>query len=300
MLIFFASGMETIVTAKASSATFPAEVKKTDMWRGPDNRKSLRPMAAFAAAFRNLPDEVSLWSKRNIYQFVLFQGTRVLRGSFSLDAADRARGRIGFDLHGALGPPGHRGWRFGRDDGVKITRVTPALYVVHFNRKAVVFRLSEPSVPPPGAALIRGGETYLGAVEDQTGLGFFLIRQAAGRRVFYTLDEARLNEDLEPVPVSGQIRIGARSGFAYYRDRYLPRWILIGVRKGYAAHDSLYDGPFARKGRPDNFAGSGAGVLVQPYMLYNTFEALSAFDQCAARAGDPENYYRCFASHQKR
>lgn len=282
-------------------------------------------MAAFAAAFASLPDEVSLWSNRNIYQYQLSGGAGALFGGFNLDAVNRDRGRIGFDLHGKSEPPDHRGWTFGRDDGVKVTKVTPDLYVVYFNRKAVIFRLNQHTGLRPGAASIRSGETYLGSVRDQTGLGFFLIRQEGAKRYFYTLDEALLNEKLEPVADSAQIRIGARSGFAYYRDRYLPRWILIGVRGKYADHDSLYNGPFddaqnqrwrggavtkaiksRRSGtagpveRSENLAVTGAGVLVQPYMLYKSVNELSAFDQCAARAGDPEIYYRCFASHQTR
>ncbi len=277
-------------------------------------------MAAFATAFNALPDEVSLWSPANIYDFAIRRGDKVLRGSFRLDAANRDRRTVTFILHGEAGPDGKNRWEFGRGQGVKVTPATPGLFVVYFEAKAVIFRLDDHGGKPPGEARIRGGETYLGAVEDETGLGFFLLRQEASGLYFYTLDEDRLNEDLLPVPVSDQIRVGARSGFVYYRDRYLSRWILIGVGKQDAARDKLYGGPFdqtpdfapagsalnpfpgsmrpnsaSRPGRSENTASIVAGVLVPPYIMYTSLDELGVFDQCAARAVDSETYYRCFA-----
>jgi len=282
-----------------------------------------RARAAFARAFHNLPDEVWLWSSRNLYDFTLKRNGAARHGSFRLDAADKALKTILFLLHDKTAQGDRREWRFGRDQNVKVTQATPSVYVVYFDGKAVVFRLDDHTPMPPGEARIRGGETYVGAVRDETGLGFFRLWQEAASLFFYTLDEARLTEKLRPTPVSDQIRIGARSGFAYYRDRYLSRWILVGVRREDAVRDTFYDGPFDQKtaasfssgtlipalkppaaglsakvGLSARSTGLVAGVLVRPYMLYRSYRELGVFDQCAARAVGPDAYYRCLVPTQ--
>ena len=279
--------------------------------------------AAFAGVFAKLPDEVRVRPTGNYYYFAYYRAGAIWRGNFRLDAADRDRGVIHFALHGASGPAGSRGRAFGRDDGVKVTRVTPFVYVVHFDGKAVVFRLNDLSAVAPGEALMRGGETYLGPIEDESGTGFFLLWNETSRLFLYILDEARLTEPLETTSVSDQLRIGARSGFAYYRDRYSPRWILAGVRRQEVARNSFFDGPFDQmpdnllagealrqaletvrpelKGRIDRFGNSAdlmARVLVRPYILYQKPDELAVFDSCAARALGPNDYYRCFATGQ--
>lgn len=150
-------------------------------------------------------------------------------------------------------------------------------------------------------AHMRAGEIYLGTVADESGVSFFLLRDQARSHVFYVLDEDRLAEALLAHPVSAQIRIGAHTGFAYYRDRYLPRWILVGVRKADAEDDGIFDGPFDQlplvgsKQKPDAPSARNTGIRTPPYLLYSKPDQLAIYDQCAAIAPGPAEYYRCFA-----
>jgi len=323
--LFLALEYSVAAAGQKTSQEFQGIEARADLKNHLNGQIPPGPKVAFARAFHNLPDEVWLWSSRNLYNFTLGHSGAARHGSFRLDAADRALNSILFLLHDATAQDGQRAWRFGRSQKVKVTQATPSVYVVYFDGKSVVFRLNDHTPKPPGEARIRGGETYIGAVRDETGLGFFRLWQETAGLFFYTLDEANLTEELQPIPVSDQIRIGARSGFAFYRDRYLSRWILVGVRKEDAVRDTLYDGPFDQKtttsftsritipvlkpsapgsktkvSRPGRSSSLAARVLVRPYLLYKSYRELEVFDQCAARAVGPDTYYQCLVPIQTR
>ncbi|VAW10479.1 hypothetical protein MNBD_ALPHA09-2153 [hydrothermal vent metagenome] len=320
-LVFLTGGVVSLVAEEVA----PAGARGPGLFiEAKDELGGFEPLnlaTAFAGVFRALPDEVQVRPAGNHFYFAYSRAGAVRHGNFRLDAADRDRGVIHFALDGENGPAGRRGRAFGRGDGVKVTGVTPFIYVVHFDGKAVVFRLNELAGVAPGEVSMRGGETYLGPVEDDSGLGFFLLWHEAAKRFFFILDEARLAEPLERTAVSGRLRIGVPSGFAFYRDRYTPRWILVGVRRGEVARNGIFDGPFDRmpdnllvgealkralvaarpelKGRIERFGNSAdlkARVLVRPYILYDEPDELAVFDSCAARAAGPKAYYRCFAT----
>ena len=301
--------------------------------RGPGDFDISNLSSVFAAVFRGLPREVNVWPTGNYYFFSFQAEGRDWRGNFRLDVVDRDAGAIHFAIHGAAGggEPGRSvsenstiGRAFGAKDGVKVTAVARFVYVVQFEGRAVVFRLNAQTGRAPGDVTLRGGETYLGPIFDESGYGFFLIWDPEALTFLYILDEDHLPEPLEPSPISAQVRIGQNSGFAFYRDRYRPRWILVGVRAQDVVHNSFFDGPFDQL--PDNvLQGSKlrraltvvhpeltyhidrygnspdlkARVLVRPYILYSEILQLSRYDGCAARAGHEKAYYRCFSARQR-
>jgi hypothetical protein len=277
----------------------------------------------FDAVFHLLPDEVQVRPTGNYLYFTARRGDARLEGNFRLDAADRDAGLVHFAI-GDAGAPARYG-AFGAADGVKVTRAAPLVYVVHHRGKAVVFRLNDLSAVVPRAIAMRAGETFLGPIEDESGVGFLLLWDEALGLLAYVLDEERAGEMLVAFAGSGNIRIGARTGFAYYRDRYLPRWILVGVRADEAKRNTTFDGPFDQlpenfvrgdalrdalerldptaRGRIDRFGNTAdltRRVLARPYILYSSDRDLTAYDQCAARARDTDAYYRCFARGMQR
>jgi len=139
----------------------------------------------------------------------------------------------------------------------------------------------------------------------------------------YVLDENNAPERYVTSNYSKQIKIGLRTGFAYYKDRYLDRWILVGVRSQNSQVNNFFDGPFDQL--PDNFIKGNAlrdalltlspeskgqmdrwgnsldlegRMLVDPYVYYTEESELEVFDECAAQAPDPQNYYPCFSIGQ--
>lgn len=308
------------VSPQYSMAAEAHRIDLTDAIAGSQPNAGLGPNssieAIFGAVFRALPDDVAIRPTGNYLYFAFRRRGQVWRGNFRLDAADRDAGNIHFAVAVEGAPVRHRA--FGAGDGVRVKQAAPLVYVVHMDGKAVVFRLNDLAATVPRVTMMRAGETLLGPVEDESGIGFFLLRDDLSGALFHVLDEARAGEPLERISGSEQIRIGARSGFAYYPDRYLRRWILIGVRAAEVDANGPFDGPFDQF--PENFLSGDAlrdafatldpdvagqidrfgnspdltrRVLARSYILYGQPEELAAFDQCAARAAGQAAFYGC-------
>ena len=187
----------------------------------------------------------------------------------------------------------------------------------------MIFYLNDLRDVAPAENQIGPQEIYLGPVFDESGVQMFLLWNPELKMFFYILDERVASEQHFQSSASRQIKIGYRSSFAYYADRYLERWILVGVRAAETELNTYFDGPFDQL--PDNFVkGNALGealvalspevegqidrfgnskdlmgrMLVDPYILYQDEAELSLFDQCAAAAVDEETYYPCFAIGQ--
>lgn len=277
----------------------------------------------FTALFGALEVDIAVQTSGN-YLFIRFEHDGIpYEGNFRLDAADRDRGLVHFAYFPRIGDrrePGPTHYKaFGTAEGVKVTRVAALTYVVVHNRKAVIFRLSDLSQMMPATGDLGEDEILVGPVMDESGAGFFLVWHKRHQLFLYVLDERTTRDDFAGVNFSGQIRIGRRTRFAIYRDRYVGRWILIGVSRDEAVRNTLYDGPFdqmpdnsvdeetlrsaliarhpALEGRIDrfgNFFGLAGRVIIVPYLHYDAPADLAVVDQCAARAASAADYYRCF------
>lgn len=286
------------------------------------------PAAMFKAVFAVLPQAVDVAPTEN-YLFVSFYHSgRRYDANLRLDAADRDRGVIHFAYYerrpapfnpGQLDPGQARHHAFGADDGVTVKRVDDFTYVVIVARHAVVFRLNRLKDAVPEPRHIGENEVLIGPIEDESGTGFFLVWMPDHRLFAYVLDEGRQGDRLDRPAFSHQLAIGRRTGFAYYRDRYRERWLLAAVPDDEARRNTMFDGPFDQmpdnfiegdilreallaydqslEGRIDrfgNFEGLTGRAIIVPYKHYRSADELALFDQCAARAGDAGDFYRCF------
>ncbi|MDF1607319.1 hypothetical protein PZ897_03920 [Hoeflea sp. YIM 152468] len=281
----------------------------------------------FDHIFSSLDGEVTVYPTENYYYFKFLHEGVPYAGNFRLDIADRDQGIIHFAYFSENNPfteqaiSHHRAYN--SEFGVTVEKNGELVYAVTRNGRTVVFELNDLRGVEPAEQQIGPGEVYLGPVFDESGVQMFLLWNPDLKMFLYILDETVASEQHFQSDVSSQIKIGYRSSFAYYADRYLDRWILVGVRAAETMLNTYFDGPFDQL--PDNFIkGNALGealvalspevegqidrlgnsedltgrMLVDPYVLYEEEADLALFDDCAAAAVDTETYYPCFAIGQ--
>ncbi|PWV99082.1 hypothetical protein DFR52_104374 [Hoeflea marina] len=284
---------------------------------------------AFAYVFDQLPGEVTVYPTENYYYFKFIHGGVPYAGNFRLDVADRDTGVIHFayfsENNGFDQQPVSGHLAYSAELGVGVKKTGDLDYAVTARGRTVVFHLNDLRGVRPAQGMMAAGEEFIGPVFDESGVPMLLMWNADLEMFVYVLDETSPAETYVESQVSSQIRLGLRTGFAWYRDRYLDRWILVGVAAAQTELNTYFDGPFDQL--PDNFIegeklraaflalspevegqidrwGNSADLtgrmLADPYVLYSEESELSQFDQCAAAATDPASYYPCFAVGQTR
>ena len=209
-----------------------------------------------------------------------------------------------------------------QEDGVKIEKKGPLSYAVTFEKRTVLFQLNDLRDVKPPAGLLTADEQYLGPVQDESGIPFFLVFNRTQKVFHYILNETmKIAEDFRPTTFTDRIVVGKRTGFALYRDHFIDRKILIGVNTNNVIMNNYYDGPFDQL--PDNFIvgdtlknaieasdPSVAGrldrygyikdtegrYLIGPYLQYSNVSELAAFHDCAKDRSIPRKLYPlCFS-----
>jgi hypothetical protein len=279
----------------------------------------------FGRVFQALPDRVTVYPTEGYYYVRFYHAGLPYAGNFRLDITNRDQGIINFAYFEARSH-----WReddsiryraFGAADGVRVRNTAKFEYVVTVEGKTVVFALNDLSEVRPPDGVLNEDELYLGPVFDESGIQFFLVYNPRLKLFHYVLDER------EPVPDelynhrnTDRIVIGRRTGFAFYRDHYANRKILIGVHQDNATLNTYFDGPFdqlpddyiegdalrdaivdaglAKKAEIDRFGilpGGDERVLIKPYMSYAYIDDLEVFSDCATDRDLPrELYHECF------
>lgn len=283
----------------------------------------------FDYVFSSLDDEVTVYPTENYYYFKFVHGGVPYAGNFRLDIADRDQGVVHFAYFSENNPfveqeiSEHRAYT--AEFGVTVEKKEELAYAITAKGRTVLFRLNDLRQVKPPEAMLAPGETYVGPVFDESGVRMFLMWNQATETFHYVLDESVVTETYFPSSASSQVRIGRRTHFAWYRDRYRERWILVGVRAAETQLNTFFDGPFDQL--PDNFIAGDVlrdalltlspevegqidrlgnsldlkgRMLVDPYILYDDEAELAAFDQCAAAAVDEASYYPCLAVGQSK
>jgi len=281
--------------------------------------------AVFSYAFNSLPPDVRVYPTENYYYFSFYHAGIKFAGNMRLDAFDRDRGILHFAYFNAF-----TRWneevisqykQLSKDDGVDIKQLGKLTYRVTFNGKSTIFHLNDLSDVKPPKGLVNEWEEYIGPVYDESGMQFYLTYNKNSKLFHYILNQSTTVPDQFSLARSADdIQIGGRTGFAFFKDKFLDRLILIGVYEGNSMVNNYFDGPFDQlpdnfikgdqlqkalvdespelAGQIDRFGNTDQGksrVLVAPYMYFSHESELVAFSACAKNADkDKTAYYACF------
>lgn len=294
-------------------------MKKTDL-----NISDYRDVLEFV--LKSLPDTVKVWPTENYYYFYFWHNGIKYAGNLRLDVSERDKGKVNFAYFEDFTPwyinEENNFYLLGEKDGVKVEKKDDLTYTVSFRGRTVTFRLNDLSKVKPPKGILLEDEQYMGPVFDESGVPFYLVFNRRLKVFHFILNEQLPPSDrLLPTRVSSRILLGQRTGFAYYRDKYAPRKILIGIYAGNSMVNNYFDGPFDQlpdnfipddrlqkaiyamapemKGQLDRLGNSPGGktrFLISPYMHYEKLEELKLFDECAESRGmKRETYHACFS-----
>ncbi len=276
--------------------------------------------------FSSLPDKVKVYPTENYYYFSFFWKGYEFTGNMRLAARDRDKGILHFAYFPAANNSSADGEMHYRAlsarDGVKVTKISELVYNVTLKNRVVTFYLNDLRDVKPPLDIIGKDEVYIGPIYDESGIQLYLLYNKKHKIFHYILNQkAPLLDLLQPIAETSRIEIGRRTGFAFYKDKYMDRKILIGVHRDNTIANNYFDGPFdqlpdnflkndtlknaisdsdpSTKGKIDNFGyfNSGEGrYLISPYIQYEHPGDMLFYHQCAAREGlGRDQYYKCFS-----
>jgi hypothetical protein len=279
----------------------------------------------FGFVFKNLPKEVTIYPTENYYYYSFYHNGIQVSGNIRLDALDRDVGIAHFAYFST-----YNRWneelinnykQLTITDGLKIEKIKPLRYKLSYDDKSVFFNLNDLSHIKPAISKIRKDEQFIGPVYDESGIQLYLVYNKNIKQFHYILnDSSTVPDTFSPSRSNKEILIGNRTGFAFYRDAFKNRLILIGVYDGNSMVNNYFDGPFDQlpdnfikgdslknafihqspelKGKIDRFGNTDNGasrVLITPYIHYANEYQLNVFASCTQKAGEDKSaYYSCF------
>lgn len=277
----------------------------------------------FALVFSSLKESVTVYPTENYYYYSLNTGGKTVWGNLRLDVVDRDQGIIHFgyfeyDENGKHQDREGHEKAYSLKDGVTVKRLERFLYSVSYQNKTVLFTLNNIGMAPPRRARLRGDESFVGPIFDESGLKFFLIFNKVTSHFMYVLNEDGVTPE-SFVELHDDILIGRRTGFAFYQDKANDRKILIAVHGKNTDRNNYYDGPFDQlpdnyaeqthikqyieqaypylKGRVDAYGGfldqQGSRALINPYIVYYDEEELDIVQHCKTLALPQHEFYAC-------
>ncbi len=331
---FAIAGLTTVVQASPNASQAPQPKLTTNQSYVETVTRTTaleieKPMSVFAFVHQSLPDKVTVYPSENYYYFSFVHQGEEFAGNLRLDIADRDNGLVHFAYFKKY-TEWHRGadptyGLLGKADGVTVKKTGPLAYEIAFKDKIVRFDLLDLSKTEPPKEAVAEGESYLGPVFDESGIQFYLMFNKRLKVFHYVLNEAvPVGERLMQSAVSKHIKIGRRTGFAYYTDPFAKRKVLIGVHASSSRVNNYFDGPFDQlpdnfikgnalrdailaaepelKGKIDRLGNSPDGAtryFIGPYMHYEDEYQLSAISQCMDdKTVTRADYALCFVVDQ--
>lgn len=259
-----------------------------------------------------------------MYFYYAFDMPGVGRISGNVRLVEAKNLRVGcgyFPVNDPSGKSAHK--LFSPADGLNVEWLNAQEVALSFRGWRRTFRLSDLANRPTSAAL-REGEKVIATVRDESGVIFVLLFHQPTKAFYYLLDEQQpVLEDL--TPLSDEIDIGERTGFAFFRDSDRKRRVLMGVKYKSVQENTYFDGPFdqvppflhlrdmvylsypyTKFGGVDlygNFLNSeSTRVAISPYLKYTTPADLSVLlaDCRTGKAPHSDDLLSCLTYEDKR
>lgn len=278
--------------------------------------------AVFKFVLDQLPARVNVFPTENYYYFYFYDNGIKYAGNIRFDVFEREKGNVEFiyfkdSTDWADDPTDHYA-KLGKADGVLVEKVSELVYRLTYEGKSVEFAMNDLSNVKPPEGVLGPDESYLGPVADESGIRFFLTFDEKLKLFHYILDETiPVADEMVPQEPFKHVEIGRRSGFAFLKDPYRPRRLLVGVYGPNVDVNNYFDGPFDQL--PDNFMkgdelrrdlllsrpdikgpidrlgiapGGAFRESISPYMEYLEVKELAAAENCTIDK-DEAATYRC-------
>ncbi|MBV7332870.1 hypothetical protein KFU94_32515 [Chloroflexi bacterium TSY] len=277
----------------------------------------------FWHVFSSFPNEVTVYPSENYYYFILYVNGRQIWGNVRLPAGRRDRGVLSFGYFEFIEFPsgGESGLSkskfFTRADGLIIDKVDRFTYDVSYDDKTIRFNLHQLSQEEPEQLTLGENEIFIQRTFDESGYEFYLLYNEKSNYFFWVLNEEREAGDIF-TPVSEELVVGKRSGFAFWVDEaHDNRKVLVAIRRLSVTRNDYYDGPFdqladnyadevgiseymqrafpALRGRIDKYGyytdrERPMRVALSTYYTYFTISDLLTFMERVLEAEDPYSY----------
>jgi hypothetical protein len=316
-------GLQTPQEAAAAKLKLHTDQDMIEELMAPNELDVSSPNAVFEAVFDALPSKVTIYPTESYYYFTFPYKGIVYAGNIRFDAWDQFDGKVHFAYF-----PEYAYWRkpldptykkLGPDDGLQVTQVDKFHYKIAFKGKTVDFEIPDLSKVKPAPGMVRDDETYIGPVWDESGIQFFLLFNKTAKTFLYLLNDNPKMDQYEPSKLSPALTVGMRTSFAFLKDKFADRRILIGDFFGNTQLNNYFDGPFdqlpdnfvegdalldsllqidpSMKGQVDRYGSDPSGEVrfaITTYRYYSDVEDLKPIVDCADKESDPVKYYACF------
>lgn len=205
--------------------------------------------------FRQIGPVASIFPTENYYYFSFYRGGKSYSGSLRLAVDSRDKGILQFVCYESytswLEDDGADGILkdLSKDDGVLVKKINNFEYDIEFEGVVVKFLLNKIDQTPDNDKL-GTGEKFAGRLFDESGLVFDLVYNTT-EKVFYFMLNTKSRVTDAFVRLKDKVYVGKRTGFVFFEDIILKRFILIAVHSEEIYKNSPYDGPFDQL--PENF-----------------------------------------------
>jgi hypothetical protein len=227
------------------------------MIRGVTNRdpQACDPNEVLGELFKQISPVATIYPTENYFYFSFFREGKSYSGDLRLAVDGRDDGIVQFVcyetytswLDKSLTPVVQKA--LSKTDGVFVTKINDFEYDIEFHGVSVKFLLNKIDQTPDKDKLEKG-EKFSGRIFDESGLIFDLVYNPAEKAFYFVLDTKNPVADAF-VKVKDKVYIGKRTGFVFFEDIVVKRFILIAVHTEEVHNNTAYDGPGDQL--PENF-----------------------------------------------
>jgi len=227
--------------------------------------------AMFWHVFSRLPEEVVVYPSENYYYFIINVQGRQIWGNIRIPAGKREHGKLSFGYFEFIEFPQLKGPKtglsnskfYGPEDGLVLTETANLTWRAEYRGKSVTFHLYPLPQEPPRLFGLGSDEIFIERTFDESGYQFFLLFNTERNYFIWVLnEEPGVPDTFAPDPITRELVIGKRSGFAFWVDRdHDGRKVLVAIRRLNSNRNDYYDGPFDQLA--DNYAKE---VRISEYM----------------------------------
>lgn len=216
------------------------------------------PEKTLPELLRHIGAEADIYPSENYYYFSFYRAGSLFSGSLRLASDRRDKGIADYVCYEAYRPWSSESGairvqeHLGASDGLQLTKQSDRVYLISYGGHQTRFSLHELDHQTPGSQLMPG-ETRVGRLFDESGAAFELIFNSTLNHFYFLLD-IPLSAPDDLTKLSAYTSISRRTGFVYYYQLDVSRYVLVAVNRHENVTNTAFDGPGDQL--PENDYGS--------------------------------------------